>query len=277
MIVNKFTNDGVQVYGPSSNIVFKGNYFGLDPAGAGGKGNGASGLAVFTDTVIVGSPSTITIGGASLADRNYVGANGQNGVYIGKAVTDVTVTNNYLGLDVSGLKSAGNSGSGSLVQNGANAVTFTNNKIAGNGGDGIALDTAFNVTITGNWSGLAIDGKTAIRNSFSGVAMFNGSTSVTLTNNVLSGNGTGIYVGGAITTANSFTNNLIGTDTTGLAAVPSDYRGLWFDGSTNNEAKGNTIAATTTKFGDGNGVVISARRAPATSSPATRSASVPTA
>jgi hypothetical protein len=254
LIVNKFAGDGIQVVGPITDVGFFGNYIGLDPAGAGGKGNGASGLAIFP---LSGVPSTITVGGASLADRNFVGANGQNGIYVGQGVSGVTITNNYLGLDVAGVLDAGNNGSGVLCDLGANNVTITNNKIAGNGGDGVALNASFNVTISGNWAGLAVDGKTAVRNDFSGVAMFNGSTSVTVTNNVLSGNGTGVYIGNAITTGNAITNNLIGTDTTGLAAVPSDFRGLWFDGSTNNEAKGNTVAATSTKFGDGNGIVIS--------------------
>jgi len=254
LIVNKFNSDGIQVVGPITDVGLFGNYIGLDPAGAGGKGNGASGLAIFP---LSGVPSKVTVGGPATADRNFVGANGQNGIYVGQGVSDVTITNNYLGLDVTGLIDAGNNGSGVLCDLGANNVTISNNKIAGNGGDGVALNAAFNVNFTGNWSGLAVDGKTAVRNDFSGIAMFNGSTSVTVNNNVLSGNGTGVYIGNAITTGNLITGNLIGTDTTGLAAVPSDFRGLWFDGSTNNEAKGNTVAATSTKFGDGNGIVIS--------------------
>jgi hypothetical protein len=255
LVVHRFKGDGIQASGAFSTFSVKGCYIGVDPNGTNDLGNAGDGIAVLKAGP---GPSTVNIGGPAAADRNVISGNDGRGVFLG-AVTgfsSVTVENNYVGTDVTGLVDLGNTASGLQIEAGAASATARSNVFSGNGGDGIAVAGNFN-SFESNICGLGADGKTVIGNSFSGIALFGGAQGNVVggfdlsTANVVSANGTGIYCGNATTTDNSIAVNLVGTDGTGLLPRGNSFRGIWINDAPNNRIAGSVVCATT-----GDGVVI---------------------
>ncbi|MBX7104425.1 MAG: right-handed parallel beta-helix repeat-containing protein [Gemmataceae bacterium] len=240
-VISGSKNGGIQLDG-AKNIAIGGNTVGLGADGVTVVANNGHGIDGYNGC------STISIGGTALADRNIFSSNDQGIRFDGG--NTFSIVNNYFGVDKTGSLDLGNKGSGILLVN-TNTVSIVGNLTSGNGGDGIALDNSSLVTITGNIAGMDATGTNVINNSFSGVAMFNGSNNVTIggplvsDRNLLSGNGTGVYIGGSGSQLNVVQNNYIGVDKSGAVAAGNTFRGLWLDGAPNNTIVGNVISAST--------------------------------
>jgi hypothetical protein len=170
---NIISGNGIGVRVLNSTPVFvEGNYIGTDATGKVGIGNTRAG--VFLDN----SPSAV-IGGNGNGGRNVISASsGGAGVIIsGDKSKGNLVQNNYIGIDVTGMKALAN-GTGVLVTLGASSNTIGGNPglgniISGNTADGVQIiGGAFN-HVAGNIIGLSADITKALANQGCGVEIDN--------------------------------------------------------------------------------------------------------
>ncbi len=118
--------------------------------------------------------------------------------------------------------------------------------ITGFSGDGIRITQADGNNISGNWIGIASDGVTAAGNGGAGIAV-DSAASNTIIGNAIAGNGgPGIALSGASAQHNRVFGNTIGTTADGTGMLGNGTEGIWIYGGASN----NTIGATTD--GDGN-------------------------
>ncbi|NJN18021.1 MAG: hypothetical protein HC822_17990 [Oscillochloris sp.] len=162
------------------------------------------------------------------------------------------IQGNHIGVDAAGLNSVGNE-IGVQVNNVAgNLIGGANpgsrNLIAGNGfGIAIAGSFASGTRIEGNYIGSDLNGTAALSNGI-GIQIVNAFNTVIGGSggsaNLISGNTTGIVMG-VNATGNQVIGNLIGTDASGLNALPNDS-GIVLSGASQNSigasGLGNVIA-----------------------------------
>ncbi len=231
---------GIYVFG-ASNTQIRGNYIGL-ALGAGGTlaalGNTGPGVEV------VDSSST-AIGGATLGQRNLIGANGDGpttgaGVLIsGDATTGTQVIGNYIGTSADGFSAIGNNGDGVRLQDGARNTTISSGQdralISGNTGFGVRIagDSTSGTQITNAYIGMDRNGSAALANGLGGVRIEDAATNNTVgPGNVIAGNsGYGISVGLTLPTATQVVSqtiigSIIGLNATGNAAFPNTAGGI---------------------------------------------------
>ncbi|MFN9985132.1 MAG: beta strand repeat-containing protein, partial [Pirellula sp.] len=141
-------------------LVIAGNYIGTSISGTARAANASSGI-VFT------SVSNGLIGGALLAQRNIIsGNNGDSGIQLSES-NGTTVRNNFIGLNANGDAQIGNANYG-IRNHFSNNSLITGNNISGNG-VGMLLYSSNDVSITGNYIGLAPDGVNSIPNTYGGI------------------------------------------------------------------------------------------------------------
>jgi CSLREA domain-containing protein len=223
LVVNGFQRDplnivdgGTGVLIEASNTTITGNFVGTDPSGSTAVPN--KGWGVQADDAEINN----VIGGFSVAERNILSGNGEEGVSAGSASA---VIGNFVGTDASGAVAIPNGtnlgNSGVLV--GINSDVI-GNVISGNIGEG-AVVGAF-AEVRGNFIGTNSTGSAALPNSNTGLSTGTNSTIGGLASadrNIISGNGAdGVEAG-----SNSVVlNNYIGTDATGLNAIANSGTGL---------------------------------------------------
>lgn len=173
--------------------------------------------------------------------------------------TNNTIAGCWLGLDATGSNAAPNAYQGILLDMGAsrNIIGGTNalarNVLSGNTQYGVLIsgtNTTGNV-ILGNYIGTDAGGSRAVSNSVGGVFLADGTSRNTIggtlagAGNVISGNvGNGILFRGSNVVGNTVQGNFIGTDATGLNALPNSIAGLTIDtGSTSNLIGGTVVGA----------------------------------
>jgi titin len=222
---------GILINGGGRHIIV-GNYIGPD---APGFFPNASGI-VANDSV--GNQ----IGLVDPIGRNVILRNGGGGIRFAGSSSNV-VEGNFIGTDASGAAYGGNNGDGIALLSGSsyNSIGGTapgeGNVISGNNGNGIYLSMSpFNV-IEGNYIGCDLTGSAAIRNLLCGINLLNcpettiGGTSDGA-RNVISGNAIqGIEIAGAASQNNVIQGNYIGTDATGLHALPNSSTGILLNGA----------------------------------------------
>jgi len=224
--------DGVVLWGPvSDNNEIRGNYIGLDAAGAEDLGNGTAGVYLSEGSGLN------TIGGTAPGAGNVISGNGTSGVYV-KSLSNMVMAN-YLGTDAGGTSGLGNLDSGVfLFGNSATGNTIGGpdfasggNVISGNGIAGVIVETMSpqQSFVTGNRIGTNATGTAALPNG-NGVIVTTHSTNLDLDSNLISGNaGDGIFVD-VPTGSAGWTGNLIGTDAEGTVDLGNGRAGVLFSG-----------------------------------------------
>ncbi|MCX7640780.1 MAG: right-handed parallel beta-helix repeat-containing protein [Pyrinomonadaceae bacterium] len=152
------------------------------------------------------------------------------------------ISGNYIGTNSSGNAAAGN-GVGIFIMGNSNTIGGVNpahrNLISGNASDGLVVFGSNNNAIQGNYIGTNASGNSSIPNSADGVFVLGssntiGGSSTTLgcsPGNLISGNvGDGISIIGS-STNNLVQGNLIGTNASGMSAIPNGSQGIYITGS----------------------------------------------
>ena len=160
LAINGFLNSvGIFVQGNGGNVI-QGNYIGTNLAGTAAKPN--------TNGIIVNAPNTI-VGGTTVADRNVISGNTQNGVSVGAAASGAVVSStgqgsivlgNYIGLNAAGTAAIpNNNGVNVSVPDVTVGTPAAGNVISGNTQAGVTANsgTVFNTaTIISTPTGLLI-------------------------------------------------------------------------------------------------------------------------
>jgi hypothetical protein len=213
---NNYQGVAISGTGTKSNTV-AGNFIGTNNAGTAALPNTAAGISIF-----LGAQSN-TIGGPTVASRNIISGNLNQGVTLSDSGTKLNkIWSNYIGLNAAGTAALGNSWSGVDIFTAAASNIIGSpgkgNVISGNGNYGVALSgtgTSLN-TVQGNLIGPNAAATGNIGNSFAGIAMFGGPQvntvggTTTGAGNVIWGNAfEGIVLFDTATTHNSFRENSI--------------------------------------------------------------------
>jgi hypothetical protein len=156
-VISGNTNDGVSVSGVgTSGTTIVGNYIGTNAAGLAALPNGVRGINVNTT-------SGVAVGGSTAGARNIISGNTGDGLKMGGPGT---VRGNSIGTDKNGTGAVGNGGHGILVALATNvtiggASAADANLITANAGDGVAVISVSQAAILGNSifgnTGLGID------------------------------------------------------------------------------------------------------------------------
>jgi titin len=238
----------VQVDGVAENNLITGNFIGTDVNGSVDLGNALVGVE------IEAGPNN-TIGGTQAGAGNVISGNDEFGVLL-DTTSGCLVQGNHLGTDATGTIGLGNGRHGAFIGNdpqrppaaGMNLVGGTTpaarNIISANGQFGIrAADASNDNLIQGNFIGTNTNGDSGLGNFLDGVVI-DGASRTTVggsgnnAGNLISGNGeAGVLVFAQVGVADSnvISGNLIGTDVTGMSALPNN-RGIF-------------VAATNTRIG----------------------------
>jgi parallel beta-helix repeat protein len=202
--------------------------------------------------------------GSELLGLSLVHAHGA-GLTINGA-NNMTVTGNYIGVDLDGSTADGNTGSG-LVINNATGNTIggqaaaDSNVISANRGDGITVTNAAANSFINNFIGTDATGTFALGNRGNGITLSTGATNNLIggtddggndpTNNVfvrpldgniISGNsGNGVSITNKAS-GNTLSGNFIGTDITGNVAIGNTRDGVAINNADNNSLIGCTAS-----------------------------------
>jgi len=225
----------------SHEIHILGNFIGTD---ASGSSNSSFGNA--KDGIRANISAYVQIGGTEPGSWNVISANGGDGVGVFGSASSVVfglrIWGNLIGTDVTGSIATGNSGDGVEGRDNLFAVSLggttaaARNIISGNGGRGVSLaevNAAAPQTILGNYVGTDITGSFDLGNAGTGILVgLAGEVQVggvvAGAGNLISGNGgTGLGVG---SNEPIILGNRIGTDVTGMLAIPNAGGGIGHGG-----------------------------------------------
>ena len=246
--------DGIRLSGDNSVVVS--NLIGTNATGTAGISNNVG-------VTIRGNGNHVGNGIAS--SRNIISGNVNSGVAIRGAAHDNFVQNNVIGLDAIGTKEIKSQQSGVVISDGAKHNTIggasptLRNILSGNIHSGVELSglgTTQNI-VSGNFIGVAADGKSRVGNQQIGVEIERGSSSNTIggnsvgERNVISANqGDGVHIDGTPVTSqnilfepvhangNRIIGNLIGTDYTGTKKLANLTNGIEIENGAQNNAVG---------------------------------------
>ncbi|MBM2840039.1 MAG: quiC [Bacteroidetes bacterium] len=264
---NGFANSGVRIEGATAVLNrIQSNYIGLTADGIEPRGN-------FNGVAIVNAANN-SIGGPSTVHRNLIsgqlGHPGCSGVLIGEGSSGTSVQSNYIGTDVSGTLSRGNSTGLYILDSPDNTVGGLTsapglppgNVISASGESGVYLQnyattsTSGNV-ILGNLIGTDVTGTLDLGNG-TGVSLSQASANFVggieaRARNIISGNRTGVTMSSGFNQArfNTVQGNYIGTDITGMADLGNDLSGISINYSDQNLIGGTTPEARNVISGNG--------------------------
>jgi parallel beta-helix repeat protein len=236
---------GVRIVGAgSSGNVIAGDRIGTNRDGTAAIGNAQGGI--FLD----GAPGT-TIG------LNQVSGNAGPGIVIsGASAAGNLIFGNRIGTDATGTAALGNGNDGVFIAGAPNntiggTTPGAGNVISGNGWTGIRLEgaTASGNIVEGNHVGTDASGDPPLGNKYDGIYIneapantIGGTTAGA--GNLISGNGqVGVQLEGGGASANVLEGNLIGTNVTGLAALPNGADGVFVNQAPNNSIGGRAPGA----------------------------------
>ncbi|MEI6123323.1 MAG: T9SS type A sorting domain-containing protein [Bacteroidota bacterium] len=256
-IVSGNNHIGIRLANSDSNVLI-GNYVGVDRSGT-------IALRNFDGISIEGTSKYNIIGSFSTTGRNLVSGNVAYGIPVfGAGCNNNTIIGNYIGTDISGSLAIPNT-YGVLFDDGAcynilgGHQTGAANLISGNSGYGVFIynNSTNSDTVLGNLIGTKANGTQALPNA-NGVVIDGMPKYHIVDSNVISGNlQQGMVIHATGTDYNVITRNRIGTDWSGLIAIPNQIDGIRIgEGPQHNLiggaiAKGNSIANN-----GGNGITI---------------------
>jgi CSLREA domain-containing protein len=217
-VISGNVKNGVSISSPTNSV--KGNWIGLNAAGAAALPNHQNG-------VFVGGNIT-QIGGPASGEGNVISGNLIDGIQIN--ADSVEVTGNYIGTNSGGAAAVGNQRNGVFImsQGGTligGADAGAGNLISGNGIVGVWIENGSNeVTVWNNRIGTNAAGTAAVKNIKSGlhVSGTNHQIGSSGMGNVISGNGGAGIAVVAPATEIKIQDNKIGTDPGGTFAVGND-------------------------------------------------------
>ncbi len=225
--------DGIEITGTGtdSNVILS-NSIGTNLSGSAAVANG--GGVRITDAAQdnhVGQPTS----------SNLISGNTYTGVWIsGTGTSGNVVSGNVIGVNGAGTVALANDVGVSIALGAQDntlggSTTSSGNVISGNNLDGVRIwdaDTTGN-TISGNHIGVDAAGTSAIPNGDEGVVINGGAHhnviggDTTLERNVISGNSKyGVFIEDSGTDSNQISGNFIGTDSTGMSALPNGNSGV---------------------------------------------------
>jgi hypothetical protein len=159
-VISGNLGDGVDLYyGGVTGLTIEGNFIGTDVTGTKPLGNGQFGVNL--------GPGS----GYSVVSGNVISANDSAGVYVDNyyyGSSNDTIDDNLIGTDVTGTQALGNGLGGVVVADGVD-TSISGNIISANGGEGVALQFEFSVTIQANKIGTNITGTQPLGNLGDGV------------------------------------------------------------------------------------------------------------
>jgi len=233
-------------------VTLKGNFIGTNATGTAALANGNVGVVSFA--------SSVTIGGATAAERNVFSGNGSDGLAIQSGSSGVIIRGNYFGLSASGTANIGNAGTGISDAGTGTIIGGTavgeGNVVSGNSHYGLNL-AGEGTSALGNRVGTNAAGTAAIGNVYGGIGTYGSNISIGGTvngsGNVISGNsGNGIYIGAGSNLA--IRRNYIGTDANGLLPIGNGAYAIRADAAPGTQigtpGNGNVIS------GNGRGIVL---------------------
>ncbi|MCA9261729.1 MAG: right-handed parallel beta-helix repeat-containing protein, partial [Planctomycetales bacterium] len=235
--IGGFSASGVNDAFIDGGTLIEGNYLGLRADGTTGAANGVG-------VGISGSPSAGFITRATVRDNVISGNSGPGVSLVGAA--GVVLEGNTIGADASGTTALPND-VGVVLSNSSDnviggATPEQGNLISGNGQDGVRIEglPSTGNRVQGNWIGTTAAGDAALPNAGRGVSLRNGASSNLIgveslagEGNVIAGNGvSGVEISGSAFD-NQVAGNLIGTDQTGVSAVPNGTFGVLISSASN--------------------------------------------
>ena len=242
---------GIEIRGDDTLV--QGNLVGVDGSGGWDWGNGYNGVAIWE-----GAQGNV-VGGTTAGQRNVIGGNEHNGVWISGAGTDQNVVQgNYIGTRADGQGPVTNGLSGVSIQDGAQhnliggTAGVSGNLISGNSQNGIYISdpgTRHN-RVLGNRIGTDKNGQTAIGQGRDGVVIRLGASENQVGDgsaagrNLISGNALdGVRITDSDTVSNAVQGNYIGVNLGGTAALPNGMHGVELrDGAHDNLVGGDRLA-----------------------------------
>ena len=238
------SNSGVTIGGITSTGNFvSGNQIGCDTTGSVARPNGKG-------IILSDGTNGNLIGGFATGQGNTISGNQQEGIMIYGPTSNNQIVGNRIGSTASGTRPLGNKSMGIHMRYGVSNTLIYKNLVSGNGGPGVAIGESgsTNDRITGNIIGIDSSGTMAIPNQC-GVFIFAGAhgnhigSSAALDRNVISGNLTqGVLFVNVGTDGNFCQGNFIGTDSTGLRAIPNKAEGIRIGDSAKNSVVGGTAS-----------------------------------
>ena len=202
------------------------NLIGVDATGTNALGNGQMGVWLTGYT---------NVSGNTIGPGNIISGNGQEGVRIDSGAKANLVQGNFIGTDSTGQRSVGNAQNGVRIQSSGNNIggltTAARNIISGNTNYGIYLfdSSASNTLVQGNFIGTDSTGTALLGNAYGGVGIVGapanniGGTSAE-GRNLISGNPkSAISIISNAASGNLIQGNYIGTDLTGMTALPNGW------------------------------------------------------
>jgi titin len=243
LVINRFAQNGVVIWGCVENHAIKGNYIGTDTTGAFDLGNGWHGIFLW-------ATDNDTIGGTTAAERNVISGNDSAGVCADYTNGWGLVVGNYIGTDATGTDSLGNGTHGVEARNSSSLyvggpLAGQGNVISGNDSCGVCIhDNGLYVCrVEGNYIGTDVTGAVPLGNAGDGVCIYQargnqiGETTASA-RNVISGNALrGVFI--FASPGNVIEGNYIGVDATGTFALGNGYEGVLIL-----HGAGNTIGGT---------------------------------
>ncbi len=260
LAIRGFPQHGIELAVGADAVTIQGCWVGLGASGAAAEPNGGAGIAVRSDSNVIGTSLEVA-GFTGL--RNVVSGNSGRGIDLGGSGN--AVRGNYLGIAPDGLTPIGNGGYGVAIGGDGNFVggTYTlfftqrsGNLVAANGIGGIAVVGDGN-TVVANDIGTDAALSWVVPNDNSGIYV-NGSGNViggdqaAMANVVLVDGEAAISVSGG-STGNLLQGNLIGVDRTRRNALGESREGIAVAGSLNEivaNVVGRTINVGIRAFGD---------------------------
>lgn len=252
-------------------VQIQGNFIGTDITGQLAIGNDRDGISIF------GVPNN-TIGGITAHARNLISGNATAGIVIGGlGSADNVIEGNFIGTNTDGDSPLGNftgiyigeppnntiGGIDGTIPGGPCAGAC--NLISGNVGWGIQITADDPIPlksnhILSNYIGIDVSGSFGIGNGFGGVAITSVDGNViggsqALAGNVISGNsGHGVSLDDS--SGNTIQANKIGTDATGLLAVPNTGDGISILGDGNTIGGAEPGVLNTIAYNGGDGITV---------------------